>query len=123
MNAQDDILLEVTDLEIAVDGTPIVHGVSFTVARGQVVALVGESGAGKSMTAMAVPALLPPGISRAGSIRFDGVELIGATEAEMRRRRRESIASDIRLRVPGADDRAEPAPHRRRLPVRGHRRA
>ncbi|MGX1933820.1 dipeptide ABC transporter ATP-binding protein [Microbacterium resistens] len=92
MNAQDDILLEVTDLEIAVDGTPIVHGVSFTVARGQVVALVGESGAGKSMTAMAVPALLPPGISRAGSILFDGVELIGATEAEMRRRRGAEIA-------------------------------
>ncbi|WP_101844488.1 ATP-binding cassette domain-containing protein [Zhihengliuella sp. ISTPL4] len=92
MNARDEVLLTVSDLEIAVDDKPIVHGASFTVSRGEVVAIVGESGAGKSMTAMAVPALLPAGATRRGSILFDGTELITASEGDMRRFRGAEIA-------------------------------
>ncbi|MFS0853656.1 dipeptide ABC transporter ATP-binding protein [Microbacterium sp. 179-I 3D4 NHS] len=92
MNARDEVLLTVSDLEIAVDDKPIVHGASFTVSRGEVVAIVGESGAGKSMTAMAVPSLLPPGASRRGSILFEGTELVTASEADMRRFRGAEIA-------------------------------
>jgi len=72
---EPDALLAVRDLHIEVSGTEVVHGVSFNVPKGRVVALVGESGAGKSMTAMAVPQLLPPGGVSRGSIRFDGAEL------------------------------------------------
>lgn len=92
MNTTDEVLLTVSDLKIEVAGSPIVHGSSFTVSPGEVVALVGESGAGKSMTAMAVPNLLPPGVARHGSIRFKGAELVGASETEMQRYRGAEIA-------------------------------
>jgi peptide/nickel transport system ATP-binding protein len=92
MNARDEVLLTVSDLQIEVSGKPIVHGSSFTVSPGEVVALVGESGAGKSMTAMAVPNLLPAGVTRRGSIRFKGAELIDASESEMQRYRGAEIA-------------------------------
>ena len=89
---QSDALLTVTDLRISVSGAEIVHGASFPVARGEVVALVGESGAGKSMTAMAVPRLLPPGGEAHGSIRFDGVELLELSDREMQRYRGSEVA-------------------------------
>ena len=54
-------LLEVYDLQIAVRDGMAVDGVSFRLERGQVMALMGESGAGKSLTAAAVIGLLPPG--------------------------------------------------------------
>lgn len=92
MNARDEVLLTVSELAIAVDDIPIVDGASFTVSRGEVVAIVGESGAGKSMTAMAIPALLPPGTSREGSILFETTELLSASEADMRRYRGAEIA-------------------------------
>ncbi|WP_341728455.1 ABC transporter ATP-binding protein [Brooklawnia sp.] len=92
MNAQHDLLLEVKNLTIGVPGTEIVHGASFSVPRGKVVALVGESGAGKSMTAMSIPHLLPPGVEATGSINFDGTELIGVSEKEMQHFRGPEIA-------------------------------
>ncbi|SCL18127.1 dipeptide ABC transporter ATP-binding protein [Micromonospora inyonensis] len=92
MNARDDILLTVEDLDIEVSGKSIVEGASFSVAKGEVVAIVGESGAGKSMTAMAIPHLLPPGATRRGSIRFDGDELLEVSDAGMRRYRGAEIA-------------------------------
>jgi peptide/nickel transport system ATP-binding protein/oligopeptide transport system ATP-binding protein len=63
-----------------------VDGISFSVDRGQTVALVGESGCGKSTTARAVLQLLPP---TAGSIRFDGEELTKADTDRLRQLRRE----------------------------------
>ena len=63
---------------------PVIEGVSFDIGRGETVAVVGESGAGKSVTAMSTMQLLPPEISRlSGSIRLDGRELLGLGEAEM----------------------------------------
>ena len=92
MNAHRENLLTVTGLEIEVAGKEIVHGATFAVARGEVVAIVGESGAGKSMTAMAIPDLLPPGTTRSGSIRFEGKELLDASESQMQRYRGAEIA-------------------------------
>lgn len=92
MSATDEALLTVVDLDIEVSGTPIVHGASFSVRRGEVVAIVGESGAGKSMTAMAIPNLLPAGAERRGSVRFDGTELLGVSESGMQRFRGAEIA-------------------------------
>ena len=63
-----------------------VDGVSFSVDRGQTVALVGESGCGKSTTARAVLQLLQP---TGGSVRFDGEELTKADHDRLRELRRE----------------------------------
>ncbi|MGH9009431.1 MAG: ATP-binding cassette domain-containing protein, partial [Acidimicrobiia bacterium] len=63
-----------------------VDDVSFSVDRGQTVALVGESGCGKSTTARAVLQLLPP---TSGSIRFEGEELTRADTDRLRQLRRE----------------------------------
>ena len=74
-------LLEVRDLSIEL-GTPgapldVVHRVSFTIADGKTLGLVGESGCGKSITMLALMGLLPPAARVAGSIRLRGMELVG----------------------------------------------
>lgn len=90
--AERKALLSVTDLRIEVSGVEVVRGASFDVPRGKVVALVGESGAGKSMSAMAVPRLLPPGVVASGSIRFDDTELVDLAERDMERYRGSEMA-------------------------------
>jgi peptide/nickel transport system ATP-binding protein len=62
----------------------VVKNVSLTVDRDDTVGIVGESGSGKSMTSLAVLGLLPPGARTTGSIRLDGQELLGRSEAELR---------------------------------------
>ena len=63
-----------------------VDGVSLTVRRGETVALVGESGCGKSMTALSLVRLVPrPGRIVSGQVLFDGEDLLRKPEAEMRR--------------------------------------
>ncbi|WP_326824948.1 ABC transporter ATP-binding protein [Streptosporangium sp. NBC_01756] len=62
----------------------VVKDVSFTVGRDETVGIVGESGSGKSMTSLAIMGLLPRGGVTKGSIRLDGVELLGRTDREMR---------------------------------------
>ncbi|WP_418722849.1 ABC transporter ATP-binding protein [Enorma sp.] len=70
-----------------------VDGVSFTVARGKTVGLVGESGCGKSMTARTVMRILDPGIAPCGgSITFDGEDLLALPEPKMRDIRGNRIA-------------------------------
>ena len=54
-----------------------VRGVSFSLARGGTLGLIGESGCGKSVTAMALMGLLPESAVISGSIRLDGQELVG----------------------------------------------
>ena len=70
-----------------------VDGVSFSVRKGEVLGLVGESGSGKSVTGFSVMGLVdPPGRVVGGSIRFQGRELVGASDEEMRRLRGSKIA-------------------------------
>ena len=75
-------LLEVADLSVTFRRrgqreVRAVDGVSFTVDAGEVVGLVGESGCGKSVTALAVTGLLPPrGVEVGGQARFDGTDLL-----------------------------------------------
>ena len=68
-------VLAVDDLSLAVGPIRIVDGVGFSVARGEVLAIVGESGCGKSLTALAVMRLLPPAIHQLG-----GTIMLGADE-------------------------------------------
>ena len=64
---------------------PAVDGVSFAVEAGQTLAIVGESGCGKSVTALSIMGLVPdpPGRVTGGSIRFEGRELVGAPRREL----------------------------------------
>ncbi|MGI2297866.1 ABC transporter ATP-binding protein [Paenibacillus sp. GXUN7292] len=83
-----DNLLEVDDLrvEFQVRGGVVqaVRGVSFEVGKGEAVAIVGESGCGKSVTAQSIMKLIPsPPASMRGSIRFKGQELVTKTNKEM----------------------------------------
>ena len=70
-----------------------VDGVSFTLAAGETLALVGESGCGKSMTALSVMGLVPrPGGRVTGRIVLDGEELVGAPEPRMEQLRGNRMA-------------------------------
>ncbi len=92
------MLLDIDDLTVAFATRhatfEAVRGVSLQVARGEVVGLVGESGCGKSVTALACLRLLPRGVARirSGSIRLDGEELLTLPEPQMRRVRGNRIA-------------------------------
>jgi len=82
-------LLVVSDIAVTI-ATPRglarpVDGVSFSIAAGEVFALLGESGCGKSLTALSLLRLLPEaGEIAGGSVRFAGSELLAKSEAEMR---------------------------------------
>ncbi|HVX76897.1 MAG TPA: ABC transporter ATP-binding protein [Bradyrhizobium sp.] len=85
-----DPVLQVKDLSvgmIARDGTlvPVLENLSFSVGAGQTAALVGESGCGKSMTALAIMRLLPEGfVITGGSILLEGEEILTASPKRMR---------------------------------------
>lgn len=83
--------LVVDGLVIEIDGRPVVDGVSFEVPDGARLGLIGESGSGKSLTALAVLGLLPEGAVARGSIRWNGVELIGMPDRELARLRGDEI--------------------------------
>ncbi|MDJ1006444.1 MAG: ABC transporter ATP-binding protein [Paracoccaceae bacterium] len=72
--------------------THAVRGVSYDLARGETLALVGESGSGKSVTALSTVALLPDSAAIAGSITYDGAEMVGAAEADLRHVRGNDIS-------------------------------
>jgi thiamine transport system ATP-binding protein len=67
-------VLEITDLNAGYGDRPVLHGVTLTVADGEVVALLGPSGSGKSTLLRAVAGLIPV---TAGTVRLDGVDITG----------------------------------------------
>jgi peptide/nickel transport system ATP-binding protein len=93
-----DILLDVRDLRThfhVMDGTVrAVDGVSFSIRRGGRLALVGESGCGKSVTALSIMRLIdtPPGEFAGGEILFDGVDLLTVDDRTIRKIRGGEIA-------------------------------
>ena len=82
--------LEVSNLRVELttrDGiSPVIDDLSFSLRAGETLALVGESGCGKSMTALAVMGLLPHPVGRiaGGSIFFDGEDLVAASDRRLR---------------------------------------
>jgi peptide/nickel transport system ATP-binding protein len=88
--------LQVEDLHVrfSTDEGPVlaVNGISFSVAPGEVLALVGESGCGKSVTALAVLGLLPPGATRTGTIRLEGRDISRLDPPDLRRVRGREIS-------------------------------
>ncbi|HLJ21018.1 MAG TPA: ABC transporter ATP-binding protein [Stellaceae bacterium] len=93
-----EALLRVDDLRthfFTLDGvTRAVDGVSFSVEAGETLGIVGESGCGKSVTALSIMRLLPAKLGRivSGAIRFEGQDLLTLSEAEMRDIRGNRIA-------------------------------
>jgi peptide/nickel transport system ATP-binding protein len=85
------LLLEVSDLRVTLHTArgpaDALRGVSFALQRGDTVGLIGESGCGKSITALALMGLLPDGAHVEGSIRFDGQELTSLDEDRLCRLR------------------------------------
>jgi ABC-type microcin C transport system duplicated ATPase subunit YejF len=74
-------LLSVRDLRIAFGAEEAVRGLSFDVAKGETIALISESGSGKSLAALSILGLLPEGATAQGAITFDGEELLHAAPA------------------------------------------
>jgi peptide/nickel transport system ATP-binding protein len=85
-------LIEVQDLRVefgtSTRPTPVVHGLSFSVQPGETLAVAGESGSGKSVTALSILGLLEASGARvSGHIALNGRDLLGLPEAEMRKLR------------------------------------
>ncbi|MEJ3654177.1 ABC transporter ATP-binding protein [Actinomycetes bacterium KLBMP 9759] len=78
-------VLKVEGLSVSTADLALVSDVSFGIAPGERVGLIGESGSGKSLTALALVGLLPEGVKASGSVRLDevGHELVGASERQL----------------------------------------
>ncbi|RLP92047.1 ABC transporter ATP-binding protein [Micromonospora sp. CV4] len=89
-------VLAVRDLSVSfpteTGNVSAVDGVSLDLAPGEIVGMVGESGCGKSVTAMSIAGLLPGSARISGSVRLNGTELVGTREAALRRVRGKEIA-------------------------------
>ncbi|MBM0224994.1 MULTISPECIES: ABC transporter ATP-binding protein [Micromonospora] len=89
-------VLEIRDLSVSftTEGGTVsaVDRVSLDLAPGEIVGMVGESGCGKSVTAMSIAGLLPSSARISGSVRLRGTELVGTRESVLRRVRGKEIA-------------------------------
>ncbi|WP_404443251.1 ABC transporter ATP-binding protein [Microbacterium marinum] len=75
--------LDVRGLTIDIAGRRVVDDVSFVVAPGARMGLIGESGSGKSLTSLALLGLLPDGATVSGSVRWEGREILGMPERRL----------------------------------------
>ena len=85
-------LVSLTGLSVAFDGALALRGIDLSIAKGEAVGLVGESGCGKSVTWLAALGLLPNKARISGSVMLDGQELIGAPPAVLEKVRGGRIA-------------------------------
>jgi peptide/nickel transport system ATP-binding protein len=76
-------LLEIKNLSLSIMDTPILKDVSLSVNTGEIVAVTGESGSGKSLTALATMGLLPKGSESTGTITLEGKDLLTTSEPNM----------------------------------------
>ncbi len=80
-------LLAISGLSVGLGGREILRDLALEVGRGEIVALTGESGSGKSMTALAVMGLLPEGAVARGQVRLEGTDLLTQSEEALCRLR------------------------------------
>jgi len=78
-------LLSLERLSVAIHDTPILRELNLTIQAGEVVGVIGESGSGKSMSALAIMGLLPSGATLTGKIHFNGLTLNELSERERSR--------------------------------------
>jgi len=93
-----EALLDIEDLRVTFTGrghgreVHAVDGVTYSVYAGQTLAIVGESGSGKTVSCRALMGLLPPAATVTGSARFQGIELIGLSDDQLRQHRGANVA-------------------------------
>ena len=76
-------LLNVQDLTLTLHGASILKQLNFTLEPGEILALTGESGSGKSMTALSLLQLLPDAAGLSGNITLNGTNLLHLTEPQL----------------------------------------
>src|SRR5258706_1868691 len=76
-------LLEIDALNVSIGGAPIINNLSLRVDAGEILGLVGASGSGKSMTALAIMQLLPARAALTGAVRLRGEALTGKSESQL----------------------------------------
>lgn len=76
-------LVTLRDLAVSFDGTPALRGIDLSIARGEALGMVGESGCGKSVTWLAALGLLPGKARVTGSVTLDGEEILHARPATL----------------------------------------
>jgi peptide/nickel transport system ATP-binding protein len=84
--------LRVEDLRVRVGGVEAVRGVSFALEAGSRTGLIGESGSGKTLTALALMGLLPEGLSAAGGVLYGGRDLLALGEEDLGELRGDRLA-------------------------------
>ncbi len=95
---KNDLLVEIKDLCLdfhTFDGvSKVLNGVNLKVWRGDILGLVGETGCGKTMTALSIPRLIPcpPGQITSGQVLFEGEDILQKTQEEMRLLRAKKLA-------------------------------
>ncbi|MDQ1129719.1 ABC transporter ATP-binding protein [Microbacterium sp. SORGH_AS_0888] len=93
---EPDVVLDVRDLRVVFSRSGrrvhAVSGISYRLRAGCMLAIIGESGSGKSVSVRALMGLLPPSAVISGSARIGGTELVGLGEKELRRVRGDDIA-------------------------------
>src|SRR5438445_732677 len=88
MTASFDVpLLQIDALSVSIGSTQIIKNLSLEVGAGEILGLVGASGSGKSMTALAIMQLLPANAALTGAVRLRGESLTRKSEGELRRMR------------------------------------
>ncbi|GAA1677247.1 ABC transporter ATP-binding protein [Nonomuraea maheshkhaliensis] len=118
-------LLDVDGLSVRqAGGGELLHGVSFTLAPGERLGLIGESGSGKSLTALAVLGLLPAGLSAHGSVLLAGTQIVGARDRRLDRVRGRTVSAVFQEPLTALDPlmrigRQLAGPIRRRRGLRG----
>ncbi|WP_327582434.1 ABC transporter ATP-binding protein [Nonomuraea sp. NBC_00507] len=80
-------MLKVEGLSVRADAVELLRDVSFDIGPGERVGLIGESGSGKSLTALSLMGLLPEGVTASGRAALDGRDLVGVPEKRLKRLR------------------------------------
>ncbi len=93
MTHQNSPVLNIQNLSIAVNDSPLINDVSFSIESGEIFALVGESGSGKSLTSLAIMRLLPEALQvTTGAISLNQTELFSLPEYQMQKIRGKQVA-------------------------------
>ena len=87
-------LLKVDNLAVTAAGssTALLGPLNFELAAGEKLGIIGESGSGKSLTALSIMGLLPDGVRASGSVTVDGHEVVGTRDARIRPLRGKTMA-------------------------------